>query len=89
VSTNVETPILIDICGEPAQVPAASAGGLDFSYHAGILTLVAPATADGKAFEYWYIILPSQQEQVVGTELSVAIPAGLTTGNSIIEAFYG
>jgi hypothetical protein len=53
------------------------------------VTFVAPATADGKVFEYWYVMLPSQIEQVMSAQVTLYLPAGYTSSNSIIEAFYG
>jgi len=37
------------------------------------VTFVAPA--DGKAFEFWHIVLPSQQEKVMSVRLTINLPA--------------
>lgn len=70
-------------------MPGGAGGGLDFSYGVGAVTLVAPSTADGKAFQYWYVFLPSEQEKVLSDQLAIYLPAGLGFDDAIIEAFYG
>lgn len=70
-------------------MPGGVGGGLYFGYHAGNMTFVAPATAGGEAFEYWYVVLPTQTEQVTSAQLTLYVPAGLASSDSIIEAFYG
>jgi hypothetical protein len=89
VATNLNATLSIDICGEHVSVAGGVGGGLAFSYSAGTLTFVAPPAIDGKSFEFWYIILPSQQEQIANNQLTISLPIGYTSNNSIIEAFYG
>jgi hypothetical protein len=50
VSTNISDMVTIEICDEQVSVPGGSGGGLNYHYHAGFLTLFAPATAGGKVF---------------------------------------
>ena len=88
MSTNLNTTVSIDICGEPAAVPPGVGGGLDFSYHAGNVTFVAPTTVDGRAFVSWYVILPSGPEQVMSTQLTITLPAGYAPSDAQLEAFY-
>ena len=89
LSTNINATVSIDVCGNPAQVSGGIGGGFNFNYHAGNATFIAPATAGGKAFQYWYVLLPSQQEKVTSTQMTIDLPAGYSSSNSIIEAFYG
>ena len=89
VSTNLDATVPIDVCGNPAHASGGVGGGFDFNYQAGNVTFVAPATAGGKVFEYWYVMLPSQIEQVMSAQVTLYLPAGYTSSNSIIEAFYG
>jgi hypothetical protein len=72
-----------------AQVPGGVGGRLDFMYEPGNATLVAPTTVGGMRFEFWYVVLPSQQEKMVSNQFSIYLPAGFAPGNSFIEAFYG
>jgi len=89
VSTNVGVTVSVDICGTEYSVPGGIGGGLSFGYHAGNVTFVAQATADGKAFKYWYVVLASQQEKVTSAQVTLFLPAGYAPGSSIVEAFYG
>ena len=89
VSTNLNATVSIDICGQPVPVPGGVGGGLDFSYQPGDVTFVAPPTADGMPFKYWYVLLPSEEEQVMSNQLTVDLAAGYVSGNSFVEAFYG
>jgi hypothetical protein len=88
LSTNLNTTVYIDICGEPAPIPSGVGGGLDFSYHAGNLTLVAPTTVDGETFVAWYVVLPSGPQEVMSNQLTLTFPAGYAPSEALLEAFY-
>jgi hypothetical protein len=67
-------------------VPGGVGGGLDFNYQAGNVTFEPPATANGMAFEFWYVALPSQTEQVTSNHFIISLPAGYVPVNSLVEA---
>ena len=89
VSTNINATVVVSICGNQYPIPAGVEGGLDFAYHSGGVTLVAPSSAGGKTFEFWYVTLPSQQEQVTSPSLFIYVLPGYTPTNALIEAVYG
>jgi hypothetical protein len=89
ISTNIEAPAPITVCGEQLFVPGGTNGGISFSYHAGPINIVAPLTLDGKTFEYWSIVLPSGQGKQISAQTIIALPAGYSAGNALLVANYG
>ncbi|HEV2390677.1 MAG TPA: hypothetical protein VGS04_08140 [Nitrososphaerales archaeon] len=89
LDTDLNSTVSIDICGQPNPVSGGLGGGLDFAYRAGNVTFVAPPTSNGMRFEFWEILLPSEQEQITGNQLTINLPAGYSPVSSFIEAVYG
>jgi hypothetical protein len=89
ISPNTNATTYLKICGAGYIIHGGPGGGLVFEYAAGNLTLVAPATVGGRPFQFWYVILSNGSSiRVSNTLLTLRLPPGLTSTNSIIQVFY-